>query len=333
MKKLLPFFLCLLMLLSGCARANTLTGSAQGYGGKLTVAVTMNGDTIESVEVMENNETQSVAGEALTRIPADIVAANSADVDAVSGATITSNAIMRAVKNAIGAEAGPEAQELVQTGLSMGFGIASSGRIGPGKDSDGVQVYSVNEVFVCALFDKDGRVVDLTVDQLEFATPNYDGAGMPHFSGYPGQGGYNYDEAHTGTISGKTPDTEDFFLSEINDWKTKRLRGDAYQMGTGTWASQMDAFQRLFIGKTVGEIEDWFSKYCSDVNGRPLKAESADEKDAAKYNALSDADKTMLADVTSSATMSLNDSHGNIIGAIKSAYDNRRPVSSTENNQ
>ena len=103
MKKLLPFSLCLLMLLSGCARANTLTGRAQGYGGELVVVVTMNGDIIESVEVTENNETKSVAGEALTRIPEEIAAANSADVDAVSGATITSNAIMQAVKNAMGA--------------------------------------------------------------------------------------------------------------------------------------------------------------------------------------------------------------------------------------
>lgn len=329
MKKLLPLSLCLLMMLSGCARANTLTGTSKGYGGELTVAVTMSGDKIESVEVTQSHETQQVAGEALTKIPAEIVAKNSTDVDVVSGATITSKAIMQAVKNAISGTAAGSSEPAL-TGLSLGFGLSSNGRIGPGKDSAGGQIYSINEVFASALFDNDGRVVDLYVDQLEVATPNYAGAEMPHFSGYPGQGGFSYDEAHSGTVSGKTPDTEDFFLSEINDWKTKRMRGDTYKMNSGTWSSEMDAFQKLFIGKTVQEIEAWFASFCSDVNGRPLKEGSTDEKDIEKYKNLSDADKTMLADVTSSATMSLNDSHGNIIAAIKNAYDNRRPVGQSE---
>lgn len=332
MKKFLPFIICLTLLATACAKANTLTGKAQGYGGELTVSVTMDGDKIAAVEVTQHNETINVAQEALTKIPADIVAANSAEVDVVSGATRTSKAIMEAVNNALNGTATPPAGGATQTpatvptGLSMGFGISNSGRVGPGKDSADVPIYSINEVFVSALFDSQDRIVDLYVDQLEVATPNYNGESMPHFSGYPGQGGYNYDELHNGTIVGKTPDTEDFFLSEIKDWKTKRMRGNAYVMTTGTWSNQMDTFQRIFIGKTVDEIENWFTSYCSDVNGRPLKEGSADEKDVAKYNALSDADKAMLADVTSSATMSLNDSHGNIVAAIRNAYENRKPI-------
>ena len=42
--------------------------------------------------------------------------------------------------------------------------------------------------------------------------------------------------------------------------------------------------------------------------------------------ALSDDEKAMLADVTSSATMSLNDSHGNILAAIKDAYEASKDV-------
>jgi hypothetical protein len=38
---------------------------------------------------------------------------------------------------------------------------------------------------------------------------------------------------------------------------------------------------------------------------------------------LTDEEKAMLADVTTSATMSLNDSHGNILDAIKKSYENR----------
>lgn len=334
MKKLLPFVLCLCVFLTACAKANTLTGKAQGYGGELTVAVTMDGDKITSVEVTNHNETPSVAQTALTKIPADIVAANSPDVDVVTGATKTSNAIIQAVKNAMSGTETPLAGTGTQlpaatSDLSMGLGVSYSGRVGPGKDSAGIPVYSVNQVYANVLFDKQDRIVDLYVDQLEFATPNYNGESMPHFSGYPGQGGYSYDEKHTGTVAGKTPDTEDFFLSEIEGWKTKRMRGDSYVMTTGTWYQQMDTFQKIFVGKTVKEVEDWFAKYCSDANGRPLKEGSTDEKDVAKYNGLSDADKKMLADVTTTATMSLNDSHGDIIAAIRNAFDNRKPVAQT----
>lgn len=119
---------------------------------------------------------------------------------------------------------------------------------------------------------------------------------------------------------------EDSFMAEIASWQTKRERGDGYVMGTGTWEKQMDKCQELFVGKSVEEVKDWFSKYTSDKNGRPLKADASDEKDKAKYDALSNEEKAMLAEVTSAATMSLNDSHGNILEAIKKAYDNRVEV-------
>ena len=83
-------------------------------------------------------------------------------------------------------------------------------------------------------------------------------------------------------------------------------------MGTGTWSEQMDTFQELFIGMTAEEVQDWYDTYCSDANGRPLQESSSGEGDADKYAALSDDDKAMLADITASATMTLNDSHGNI---------------------
>ncbi len=341
MKKLLPAVLCLTLLMTACVRAESLTGKADGYGGELTVTVQKTGDDITGVEIISHHETQSVAGKALETIPQQILEKNSPDVDVVSGATMTSKAIMQAVRNALGTEdtaspaptagvsAAPDATAAQAQGLSLGFGLSTSGRVGPGKDEQGVQVYSVNEVFVSALFDADGRVRGMHIDQLEFATPNYDGDGMPQFAGFPGQGGYNWDQNHDGKIEGKTADTDEVFLSDIADWKTKRQRGDAYRMTTGTWAAQMDRFETLFIGKTVGEIDDWFKAYCSDVNGRPLKADSADEKDKAKYDALSDADKAMLADVTTAATMSLNDAHGDILTAIRMAYDARKPLADT----
>ena len=81
------------------------------------------------------------------------------------------------------------------------------------------------------------------------------------------------------------------FAAEIASWQTKRERGADYVMGTGTWEEQMDKFQQLFVGKTVDEVEEWFEKYCSDLNGRPLKDGSDKEEDKAKYDALTEEEK------------------------------------------
>ena len=315
--------------------AGVLTGTADGFMGPITVSVTMDGDTITAVEVVSNSETPEIAGGALEQIPAAIVAANSADVDIVAGATYTSNGIINAVKNALSGggstpepEATPEPTQAAQVAAEayQGFGLSNTVRMGPGSDDTGTPVYSINQVFANVVFDGDGKILAIYVDQLEYATPNYDGASMPHFSGWPGQGGYNNDSNHDAVVDGTTPDTEEQFTEEVAGWVTKRDRGEDYVMGTGTWHEQMDAFQRLFIGMTVDEVEDWFDKYCSDANGRPLRESSSGEGDAEKYAALTDEEKAMLADVTSSATMSLNDSHGDILSAIRKAWENRVPL-------
>ena len=316
--------------------AGVLTGTADGFMGPITVSVTMDGDKIAAVEVVSNSETPEIAGAALEQIPAAIVAANSPDVDVVSGATYTSNGIINAVKNALAGggssepepEATPEPTQEAQVAAEayQGFGLSNTVRMGPGSDDTGTPVYSINQVFANVVFDGEGKILAIYVDQLEYATPNYDGAEMPHFSGWPGQGGYNNDSNHDAVVDGTTPDTEEQFTEEVAGWATKRDRGETYVMGTGTWSEQMDAFQQLFVGKTVDEVEEWFAKYCSDANGRPLKESSSGEGDAEKYAALTDEEKAMLADVTSSATMSLNDSHGDILSAIRKAYENRVPL-------
>ena len=320
---------------SAGSASGALTGTADGFMGPITVSVTMDGDTITAVEVVSNSETPEIAGAALEQIPAAIVAANSPDVDVVSGATYTSNGIINAVKNAISGtspepepEATPEPTQAAQTAAEayQGFGLSNTVRMGPGSDDTGTPVYSINQVFANVVFDGEGKILSIYVDQLEYATPNYDGASMPHFSGWPGQGGYNNDSNHDAVVDGTTPDTEEQFTEEVAGWVTKRDRGETYVMGTGTWSEQMDAFQKLFVGKTVDEVEEWFAKYCSDANGRPLKESSSGEGDAEKYAALTDDEKAMLADVTSSATMSLNDSHGDILSAIRKAYENRVPL-------
>ncbi len=79
-------------------------GSANGMGGAVKVTVTVSGGKITVVEVGEHNETAGISDPAIEQMPAKIVEAQSADVDAVAGATVTSEAIKEAVKAALSGE-------------------------------------------------------------------------------------------------------------------------------------------------------------------------------------------------------------------------------------
>ena len=318
------------------AETKTLTGVGKGFGGEVTVTVTLEGDKIVDVKAVGDKETPNVGSKAIDELPAKIVEAGSVNVDVVTGATVTSNAIIYAVNNAMDPATYPAPVEeapvaegpatIAAAEVYMGFGLNNTPRVGPGKDDTDVPVYSINQVFANVLFDGEGKILNLYIDQLEYATPNYDGESMPHFSGFPGQGGYNNDENHDAKVDGKTADTEENFVAEVNSWATKRDRGDAYVMNTGTWSKQMNTYQKLFVGKTVEEVEAWFAKYTSDLNGRPLKADSDKPEDQAKYTALTEEEKAQLADVISTATMSLKDPHGNILAAIKASFDKRQEI-------
>ncbi len=78
-----------------------LTGTAQGYGGEVRVNVEVNGDDIVSVEAIGDEESEGVGSKAIEELPGKIEEADSTDVEAVSGATVTSNAIKEAVDKAL----------------------------------------------------------------------------------------------------------------------------------------------------------------------------------------------------------------------------------------
>ena len=111
MKRNISMILCLvlavcLMLCGAAALAQdgTFTGSAAGMGGAVNVTVTVEGGKIVSVEVGEHSETPGISDPAIEQIPAAIVEAQSADVEGVSGATVTSEAIKKAVAAALSGE-------------------------------------------------------------------------------------------------------------------------------------------------------------------------------------------------------------------------------------
>lgn len=70
-------------------------------GGEVKVKVTMDGDKIAKIEVLSHNETAGISDSAFNTLPDAIIAANSTQVDVVSGATKTSEALIAAVNDAL----------------------------------------------------------------------------------------------------------------------------------------------------------------------------------------------------------------------------------------
>ena len=108
MKKLLALCLTTLLLLSGCssnqtstAEAKTYSATAKGYHGDITLEVTVEGETISNIEVVEENETEGIGKAALPQLVEKALETNSINFDAISGATVTSEAFFTAMKDAL----------------------------------------------------------------------------------------------------------------------------------------------------------------------------------------------------------------------------------------
>ena len=79
----------------------TYTGEGQGRNGAITVEVTVKGGKLEAVKVVKHTETVGISDAAITTFPKAIVENQSTAVDAVAGATMTSDGIRAAVAQAI----------------------------------------------------------------------------------------------------------------------------------------------------------------------------------------------------------------------------------------
>lgn len=92
-------------LLVGCGskgfKDGTYEGTAKGLKGDVKVEVTVADSKISDVKVVEQNETPEIAEPALEQVPAAIKEKNSTEVETVSGATVTSQAIIDAVNAAL----------------------------------------------------------------------------------------------------------------------------------------------------------------------------------------------------------------------------------------
>ena len=112
MKKLICTCSALLIILAGCSgeasaptevalTAGKYKGTATGFHAPITVEVEVDEKSILSVKVTEHAETRFIADLAINQLPQDIVEKQSVNLDTYSGCTVSSGAVLAAVKDAL----------------------------------------------------------------------------------------------------------------------------------------------------------------------------------------------------------------------------------------
>lgn len=120
MKKL-SFLLALILVLTLGAYAQgpaVYEGTAHGFGGEVKVKVTLDGNKIVEIVAEGDKETPGIGAVAIEKIPQLIKDSQKADVDALSGATVTSDAIEEALAAALKA-AGVKPEELTAVDVAQ----------------------------------------------------------------------------------------------------------------------------------------------------------------------------------------------------------------------
>ncbi len=80
--------------------AGVYTGEGQGHGGTIVVQVTVSDDAIESIEVVENPESE-FSLKPINDLITAAIKANSGDIDAIAGASKTSAGVITAIQSAL----------------------------------------------------------------------------------------------------------------------------------------------------------------------------------------------------------------------------------------
>ncbi|MGT2666699.1 FAD-dependent oxidoreductase [Streptococcus rifensis] len=75
--------------------------TAIGHNGKLPMSVTLSQDRIEKIDIDTEGESSGIADIVFSRVPAEIIEGQTLNVDAISGASVTSNGVLDGVARAV----------------------------------------------------------------------------------------------------------------------------------------------------------------------------------------------------------------------------------------
>ncbi len=249
MKRVLSFALCGAMALglaacgggqssSTAASAETLTGTAQGFGGEVTATLTVEDGTITACTLTGDGETAEIGGAALEELQQQVVAANGYDIDGVSGATVTSNAVRQAVAAALGEEvesasssqaasSEPVEAENVQIEGGLQIGQAYAAAHGDSCFTEAIAVV------------QDDVIVAAYLDEFQFFGTDTGVTPVPNSDESFGE------NVVEGYVLGSKRVNADYYSSLMTDHAGSTVAIDA----------NYDAIQNYVVGKTIDEID------------------------------------------------------------------------------
>lgn len=219
------------------AAAETLTGTAEGFGGDVTVTLTMEGDKITACSITGDDETPDIGGKALAELESQIVAANGIDIDGVSGATVTSKAVMAAAAQALGMEmeeteaetkeaetAAPAEKVEIDGGLQIGQAYTAA---------HGTNCYAQAVAVV-----QDDVIIAAYLDEFQFIDSSEDVVGVPNSDTDFAEG---YAE---GQVLCSKRENAEYYSKLMTDYAGSTVAID----------TNYDAIQSFAVGKTIDEL-------------------------------------------------------------------------------
>lgn len=248
---------------SAAASGETKTGKADGFGGEVSATLTVTDGAITECVLEGADETPEVGGAALEELQAQVVAANGPEIDGVSGATVTSNAVRKAVSAALGLEveeepassaaapapAAPAARVEIEGGLQIGQAYGAA---------HGTSCFTEAVAVV-----KDDVIIAAYVDDFQFMDASAGVTGVPN--------------SDAGLKDG---------FAEGKLLCSKRVNAEYY---SGVMAKNAgstvpidvnyDAIQSFVVGKTIAELE----KLAGDTEGAVDAVSGATLADTAGY--------------------------------------------------
>lgn len=220
--------------------SETKTGSAEGFGGEVSATLTVENGTITECVLEGADETPEVGGAALEELQAQVVEANGPEIDGVSGATVTSDAVRKAVSAALGLEveeeepassaaatatAEPAAKVEIEGGLQIGQAYAAAH--GESCFTEAVAVV------------QDDVIVAAYLDDFQFMDASAGVTGVPNSDADFG----------TGFAEGKLLCSK----RENADYYSELMTKNAGS--TVSIDANYDAIQSFVVGKTISELE------------------------------------------------------------------------------
>ena len=240
MKKTVSLLLsaALMLSLAACGgektQDETLTGTAKGYGGDVTVTLTRADGKITACTIEGKDETEAIGGAALETLAEQVKTANGYNIDGVSGATITSEAVKTAVAAALGETyekpqvsvltPAPKNDVKIEGGIQLGLAYGAA---------HGTKCFSQAYAVV-----QGDTIVAAHIDEYQFMA----GKGVP-----------NSDQAE-GFAAGYADPAKPLVSKRVNNAaysKNMAERGGS----TVALATNYDIIQNFTVGKTIAEVE------------------------------------------------------------------------------